>query len=176
MRYWLVISAVLLTVACSPSSVTETTFAGSWEIFNDVSELVERADIIVSGTMGKELFESQIVEEDGVVAKTDIFHSFAVERVFVGDSALTGTSIPVGYWATEVPTENITPYKEGERLLLVLARFSTPQGEGWVPVASDTGVFDYRDELSITSRGVVGPVAGIELQLSDLVELTSEAR
>jgi hypothetical protein len=131
-----------------------------------VDSLAADSDLIVLGTMGPEVLRHEIGNPSGQVVKTDAFHSFMVDEVLRGDNSLTGKTIDVGYWV-DGPSENVTAFEDGDRLLLFLARYDVegaPENT-WVPLSSDTGVFDSLDSNRFISRGSVGGTARAELDL-----------
>lgn len=158
-----------LPVACGTGANTEgppTTIAGDWPIWDTVDALGQDADIVVIGTVGRFIDEWQITESDGSVAKTDAIHEFTVDEVLKGDETVLGGIINVGYWLVDDP--NVTPFGEGERLLLFLDRFDWGgKQDGWVPLGSDSGVFDIADTVAI-ARGEVGPMAGTRMEVADV--------
>ena len=156
-------------VACGTGATTEgppTTIARDWPIWDTVDALGRDADIVVIGTVGKFIDEWQVTESDGGVAKTDAIHEFTVDEVLKGDETMLGGTINVGYWLVDDP--NVTPLAEGERLLLFLGHFDWGgKGDGWVPLGSDSGVFDIADNMA-TTRGEVGPIAGTRVEVAGL--------
>lgn len=158
-----------LSVACGTGTVAggpPTTIAGEWPIWDTVVALGEDADIVVVGTVGKLMDQWQVTESDGSVAKVDAIHEFTVEEVLNGDETLRGDIINVGYWVVDDP--NVTPLGEGERLLLFLDHFDWGgKHDGWVPLGSDSGVFDIADTVAI-ARGEVGPIAGTRVEIAQL--------
>ena len=158
-----------LLLACGTGANTEgppTTIAGDWPIWDTVDALAEDADIVVIGTVGKFIDEWQVTESDGSIAKTDAIHEFTVEEVLKGDETELVGAISVGYWLVDDP--NVTPFSEGATLLRFLDRFDWGgKHTGWVPLGSDSGVFDVADNTA-TARGEVGPMAGMRVEVADL--------
>ncbi|HEY7582087.1 MAG TPA: hypothetical protein VID03_10165 [Acidimicrobiia bacterium] len=136
-----------------------------------MEDLAADSDLIVIGKVGPEVFKHDIKTPLGDVAKTDVFHSFTVEEVLAGEVARGGSEIMVGYWLGG--GENVTPYRSGERLLLFLAAYDAEGAENntWVPLASNTGVFEFVDDDSTVSRGIVGPIAGVKLDVAEARDL-----
>jgi hypothetical protein len=163
------ILVVLLSAACGAGSNTEgtrTTIAGDWPIWDSVDGLGQDADIVVIGTVGRFIDLWQVTESDGSVTKTDAIHDFAVDDVLKGDETMGGDTISVGYWLFDDP--NVTPFIEGERLLLFLDGFDWGgKHDGWVPLGSDSGVFEVAGTTA-TARGEVGPMAGTRIEIADL--------
>jgi hypothetical protein len=163
---------ILLAVAAAGCGVGEAvsgpapTVVAEWPTWDSVAALAAEADLVVIGTVGPFIDRWTVTAEDGRVLATDTMHEFLVDEVLAGDVSLKGTRIPVGY--SDLPVENITPFNEGERLLLFLDRFDwNGAHDGWVPLASDSGVFDIRGK-GVVARGVVGPLAGLRLPMKDL--------
>jgi hypothetical protein len=167
----IILTASLL--ACGPSATDPpTTIAGDWPIWDSVDALAADADLIVTGAMGVYVDQWQIVEADGHVAKTDAIHEFIVQEVIRGDPLLHGKTILVGYWLIDDP--NVTPFIEGENLLLFLDHFDWGgEHDGWVPLASDSGVFDMAGAKA-EARGEVGPLAGLTVEMAELRSSVSD--
>lgn len=172
-----VVLGVVVT-ACSGGSagsetVTRATTAGEWATWDSVEALAEDSELIILGIVKERIGEFDVVEENGSVAKTDVVHLVAVEDVLKGSEIAAGDTIPVGYWAIEEP--NVSPLVPNDQLVLFLAPydFGGQLKGGWVPLSSDTGVFEVVGSDQIESRGVVGPTANLRLSLSDLADLIS---
>lgn len=167
----------VVVVACNGSSqgsetATRVTTAGEWATWDSVEALAEDSELIILGTVKERIGEFDVVEENGSVAKTDVVHLVVVEEVLKGAKIAVGDTIPVGYWAIDEP--NVSPLVPNEQLVLFLSPFDFGgQLTGWVPLSSDTGVFEVVGPNQIESRGVVGPTANLSLSLSDLTDLMS---
>lgn len=168
----LLLALMTTTYACGSGSAaqeTEATISGVWASWDSIATLTQDTELIITGGVGPRIGRYEIVETDGTVAKADIVHAVQVEQVLKGNTGLEGQSIPVGYWDVDGRVENVTPLREGERLVLFLAAFKFGgQLDGWVPMASDTGVFEFLDPDTIVSRGVVGAIAQAELTFAEL--------
>jgi hypothetical protein len=151
---------------------TETTVAAEWPKWDSVDALANDADLVVQGVVGAFVGNWNIQESDGTITKTDIVHSVLVEEVLRGDAGLVGQEISVGYWDADV--ENVTPLTENDRVILFLDRFDWGgTHDGWVPLGSDSGVFELNSG-NVVARGIVGPLAGLDLPIGEFREAVTK--
>jgi hypothetical protein len=172
-----VLAVVLLLQGCTASQtdsmgagsekagVTRGTVAGSWYPYDSIQELTEGADLVVTGTVGKRVDRYEIYDLDEatgnrILAKADNVFEFRVAEVLSGN-AVPGQTILIGSADFGAPMENVTEFIPNEELLLFLATYRFGgEVDGWVPLSSDTGVFEVSNGQA-TARGVVGELAGL---------------
>lgn len=159
---------LMLTLSCA-SGLGEggpsPTVAAEWPKWDSVDALAQDADLVAIGVMGAFIDRWDVLHEDGTIAVSDIVREFRVEEVIKGTDVQAGATLPVGY-STMVAAENISPLND--HVLLFLDRFDwNGQHDGWVPLASDTGVFDIKRPDAV-ARGVIGPIAAITVRLQEL--------
>ena len=147
-----------------------TTIAATWETYDSVGALARDATLVAVVTMGSELRRVPLVMEDGTQVSTDVIHAAQVERVLAGDQALDSASIEVTYadFGGSADSEgNITPYREGERLVMFLVPLGRLVGV-WAPLSANVGIFEFTSDTQLVNRGTVGAMAGERISLDEL--------
>ncbi len=162
------LSLILAIQGCASTITTDDEtrmiVQGGWQPFDSVEELTDWAELVVVGTVGEwvgryEIFDIDQATGEKVLAKADEVYEFRVTEVLAGEVKV-GEVIFIGAADFGTPVANATIFTPKEELLLFLAPFSFG-GElnGWVPLSSDTGVFELTNGQART-RGVVGQLAG----------------
>ena len=147
-----------------------TTIAATWETYDSVDALAHDATLVAVVTMGPESRREPLVMEDGTQVAIDVIHTAQVERVLASDQALDSASIEVTYadFGGSADSEgNITPYREGERLVMFLVPLGRLAGV-WAPLSANLGIFEFTSDTQLVNRGTVGAMAGKRISLDEL--------
>jgi hypothetical protein len=172
-----VFAAVVLAMAASACTGEEaapsTTVAAVWETYDSVEELAAAADLVAVVEVGTELRRFPVLNDDGSEAFRRVIHAARVEEVIMGDARLASTTIEITYIDFGPFSANVTPYEEGERLVMFLVP-TGPTAEGtWAPLSSNEGVFEFTTGDQVLNRGQ--GLSGQQFTLQNLRRLVSTA-